>query len=389
MAKSVPALVEPALLEWARRTAGLSLESAAARLKIPPDLLAAWEVGSERPSVPKARLLAKLYKRPLAVFYLPEPPRDFQPLKDYRRLALEARGPSPLVLFAERRSLVRREAALELYPELEGDPPEFDLFAQINEDAEEVGYRLREWLGVSLDVQRSWLGTRAAYNAWRAAIERRGVLVFQASGVPMEEMRGFSIGEFPLPAITVNSRDAYAGRTFTLLHELSHLALRQAGLCDLVVSARRMPWEQTVEIFCNATAAAALMPRHIFLADPLIASGERREWPDEILIELAAHFGTSRDAVLRRLLSLGLTTKEYYRRRHRAWLEERKNAKKKKGGNVPAPVKVLASSGRLFTRLVLDGLHQRVITGNSASEYLNAKVSDFAGVERLLLRKGR
>src|SRR5688572_1084802 len=144
MAKSVPALVVPALLAWGRKTAGLSIEETARKLKVPVARLQAWEEGTERPSVAKVRALGQLYRRPLAVFYLPEPPRDFAPLKDYRRLALESKGPTRELLFAERRSLTRREGALELYPELEGTPPEFDLFATLDEDPEDVGYRVRE-----------------------------------------------------------------------------------------------------------------------------------------------------------------------------------------------------------------------------------------------------
>src|SRR5438067_2017758 len=113
MARSIEALVEPAVLEWARRTAGISLEAAAKRLKVSAEVLSSWESGKARPTLARLRLAARLYKRPLAVFYLPEPPRDFAPLKDYRRLSLESKGASSPLLFAERRSLVRRETALD------------------------------------------------------------------------------------------------------------------------------------------------------------------------------------------------------------------------------------------------------------------------------------
>lgn len=67
-------------------SAALTVEEAAKRLGQPPDRLAAWEPGEERLSVAQLRDAARVYKRPLAVFYLPEPPRDFQPLRDFRRL---------------------------------------------------------------------------------------------------------------------------------------------------------------------------------------------------------------------------------------------------------------------------------------------------------------
>ena len=75
MVKRVYASVKPAILEWARTSAGFTLDAAAAALKIDLASLVAWEAGSDdRPSVPQLRNMATLYKRPLAVFYLQEVP---------------------------------------------------------------------------------------------------------------------------------------------------------------------------------------------------------------------------------------------------------------------------------------------------------------------------
>ena len=58
---------------------------AADRLKIPADRLEAWEQGESRTSLPQVRRIAELYKRPLAVFYLPRPPAAEEPVHDFRR----------------------------------------------------------------------------------------------------------------------------------------------------------------------------------------------------------------------------------------------------------------------------------------------------------------
>ncbi len=90
MAKRVEAMVQPELLVWARTSAGLSLDQAAKKVQVGPGRLESWESGKGRPTVrPTVKQLRKLgnaYKRPIAVFYLPEPPKDFQPMKDFRRL---------------------------------------------------------------------------------------------------------------------------------------------------------------------------------------------------------------------------------------------------------------------------------------------------------------
>ena len=85
------ALVDGALLKWARESARFDLESAAKKLGVPAQRLDAWERGELRPTMNQLRKLANTYKRPIAVFYLPEPPTEFQALRDFRVLAASGR----------------------------------------------------------------------------------------------------------------------------------------------------------------------------------------------------------------------------------------------------------------------------------------------------------
>src|SRR5262245_62983883 len=88
MAPRVEARVRPALLVWARETAGLSIEDAARKLAVTPERLREWENPERRlrPTVTQLRKAANVYKRPLAVFFLPSPPTTPSPLHDFRRL---------------------------------------------------------------------------------------------------------------------------------------------------------------------------------------------------------------------------------------------------------------------------------------------------------------
>jgi transcriptional regulator with XRE-family HTH domain len=106
MARSIPALVKPALLIWARERSGLQLEQAAQKLKIAPDILRAWETGADRPSISQVRKLGEVYKRPLAVFFLPEPPKDFDAQREFRRLpGVTPQNESPEMRLALRTAL--------------------------------------------------------------------------------------------------------------------------------------------------------------------------------------------------------------------------------------------------------------------------------------------
>src|SRR5437870_120747 len=213
MARSIPALVKPALLAWARERSGLRLEETSAKAKIDVALLRAWEDGTEQPSIAQVRKLGEVYKRPLAVFFLQEPPTGFDAQREFRRLpGVTPQNESPEMRLALRTALFRREAARDLYEQL-GEPiPSFDAQADPAENPERVGARIREILGVSWDTQLAWPTAYVALNAWRGALERLGILVFQNGDMSVDEMRGISIPHGPLPVILLNSADAPHGR---------------------------------------------------------------------------------------------------------------------------------------------------------------------------------
>jgi transcriptional regulator with XRE-family HTH domain len=268
MSRSIPALVKPALLVWARERAGLRLEDAAAKLDVEVERLQRWEQGTDLPSIAQLRKVGEAYKRPLAVFFLSEPPQGFDPQREFRRLAgVTPQTESPELRLSLRMALFRREVARELYETL-GEPiPECQTVANPNEDEEVVGQRIRESLGISWETQLAWNGPYAALNAWRTAIERQGILVFQTGDVALIEMRGTSIPHGPLPVVLLNNADAPHARVFTLLHEFAHILLTSAGHQTSTMEGKRLPEDQVLERVSNRFAAATLMPRRQFLAE--------------------------------------------------------------------------------------------------------------------------
>jgi transcriptional regulator with XRE-family HTH domain len=230
MPRSIQAKVKPEILAWARESAHLSLDQAAAKLKMEADALAAIESGATAVTIAQLRKIGELYKRPLAVFFLPEPPRTFDAQREFRRFAgTEPEQLSPQLMLAIRNASYQREHAIEL-SELLGEqasPLLEKLHPQI--ERETGGQLIRESLGLDWQQQLDWPNPHAALNGWRTAIEARGVLVFQASGIPLDEMRGTCIPDQPFPTILLNSKDAPHGRIFTLVHEYAHILLHAAG----------------------------------------------------------------------------------------------------------------------------------------------------------------
>jgi Zn-dependent peptidase ImmA (M78 family) len=379
----------------------LSVEAAAAKVQVKPAKVALWESGDARPSIPQLRKLANAYKRPLAVFYLPEPPQGFDALHDFRRLPGEVAGKqSPELRRAVRQARLRRQTALELHRELEGDPPGFALTATLAEDPEAVGGRLRDFLGVTYDDQVRWRSPYVAFGAWRSALEAHGVAVFQVEDVDTGEMRGFSISESPLPAVVLNISDPISARIFTMLHETVHLALRDGGLCDLDEEQRWPPEELRAEVFSNHVAGAALMPEANLVAEPEVAGQvQPTDWPDSAIEALATRYSVSREALVRRLVLVGRATSDFYVRKREQYrrkyaadaakremaLAARRAAGEKVGAGAPPHRVALSTAGPLFTRLVLDGYEREIITSSDVSDYLEVRLKHLPKIERALL----
>lgn len=397
MAARVKALINPALVTWARETAGFSVAEAAARLDISEERLLQWEDSASdvAPSIPQLRKIANLFKRPLAAFYLREVPPRFEVMRDLRRLpGGGVRRYSPALQLEIRSANERRELALELAADLEQDIPKFTLRATEKEDAEEVGQRIRTALGVTTELQLQWRDNdgRAGFNAWRGRVESVGVLVFQTTRFSADEASGFAIAADTFPVVAVNRNDALTRRTFSMLHELAHLMVRISGVSDLQTDDSRPPEDQRIEIFCNQVAASALIPRGAILADPrVMAHGERSaNWTDAEIGDLARQFNVSREALLRRLLTFDRTTNTFYRAKRDQYNAEylvSLSRKKEQAATTEIkrnmPQETVSNFGRPFVNMLLGNYHQDRMTLSEVSGYLGLKVKHVPKLEQV------
>lgn len=391
MPSRVEAQVKPELLVWARRSAGLEVETAAKKVPVDPQRLEAWERGAARPTVKQLRKLARAYKRPLALFYLPEPPRDFQPMHDFRRLPGQVAGVlSAQLRYELRRALDRRDLALDLFHAARGALKEFSLIGDISDDPEALATRLRGALGLELTDQLQWRHGYESFNRWREAVEQLDVLVFQLIDVEPSESRGFSVSQPLLPLIAVNVKDPPAARIFTLLHELTHLVLRRGGLCDLDDLATRSPEELRTEVFANMVAGATLMPREALLAEPIVASQRAPDaWDDLDIRSLAEKYGASRETMLRRLLILGCTTEQFYRTKREQFQREYEESRdQREAGFAPPHRMAIRSAGAVFVQIVLANYHQENITASDVADFLEIRLKHLEKIEAEVLGRG-
>lgn len=385
---TIRALVKPALLRWTRSRAKVKLEDAAKAAGVTVERLHAWEDDNnpDAPTLGQLRALAGKYHFPLAVFYLPEPPKDFAPLRDFRRLAnVEDEPISANLALHIRNAYDRRELALELFQELDTKPQRLPLKAAIGDDPEKVGRAIREFLAVDNEAQKRAARQNKAFDFWRRRLEEHDVLVFVISGphwsVELSEMRGFSIANRELPVLVVNGKDySQGGKAFTLIHELCHVLLGESAISNGSAEDPSLPQaSRQVERFCDAVAAATLMPRDLLMSFPSTTGTGTREWTDEHLREISGIIGVSREALLLRFVSLKRATWDFYSKRRKAFEKEyarlaAENAKTKKPIPIKRHVMLMSWNGRGFTRLVLRSYYGKRITLNDVSSYLGAKV---------------
>ena len=106
MSEEIP--VRGGVLRWARQRGGFSWEDIAKKFKKDIKDIEAWESDkSSSPTYVQLEHLADLYKRPVALFFLPEPPDEQEITKDFRTLpGYELDSMSPKLLYLCRKAKV-------------------------------------------------------------------------------------------------------------------------------------------------------------------------------------------------------------------------------------------------------------------------------------------
>jgi len=306
------------VITWARVRAGYrEADLAAKRLSVSEATLSSWESGEKQPTIKQLRNMTKVYHRPLAVLLLPEPPKDFDPISDFRTMTLgRPRVWSPALTASFQRAESQRETFLEiaeLAPAVVPEPHE--PWRLPPGSTEDQAMRARRALGMSTWAPAIWRDANKALNNAIDAVEQLGIIVIHTQDVQTSEMRGLSISKWPFPVIALNGSDLPRPRLFTLLHELCHIGLSSGGLCDLHESRGRAHRSDNDERehACNQFAAALLMPKALLLAQASVRDADQAKvWTPEELRDLGGLFGASSEATLLRLIFVGKATWDTY-----------------------------------------------------------------------------
>jgi Zn-dependent peptidase ImmA (M78 family) len=319
--------INPAIMEWARETAGLSLEDAVAKLAIRPskkatavERLQALERGHTEPTRTMIARMAKVYRRPLLTFYLTQPPAKGNRGQDFRTLPSDHSVIDDAVVDALIREVrVRQSIVLEvLVSEEESVEHAFVGSIRMQDGTAAALNRLHEVLDMGRAQYRAEATIDEAFKLLREHAERAGVYVIlqgdlgsHHSTIGVETFRGFALADRIAPFIVINDHDSPAAWSFTLLHELVHIFLGETG-----VSGARADTE--VERFCDDAASAFLLPDQELVAlrisDQTDIGVAQRE-----ISEFARPRKLSHTMVAYRLLRAGAISYAYWRPLHAAF----------------------------------------------------------------------
>ena len=391
MARSIKMPFVATTLKKVREITGCTEEEAARRVGKDVETVRRWESQDfdDLPTLAQAKKLADLYRYSAGIFLFAELPdfikvpevHDFRSLPGGERLTRESwsRNLRYLIRHTENRqefarsTIIRHETSFQ---------PWVGSVAVNSTTIDELATNMREVLRVAPGETFVSGTVEKALNQWiRRFEDHAGVFVFQTDNVsyPIEikEMRGISLADQHAPFIVLNSKDAHAGRIFTLFHEFAHLWLGTSGVSasERIAFMRSTNDDLQIERFCDGVAASALMPGNEFLGHWNQMSGSTIE---RKVSHLARGFRVSRHAVAVRALNLDRIQWNDYERLRDYFqnIGDASSGNKKtseSGGNYYATFK--RNAGTKFINLVLGELYADEISVKEAGSLLGARVA--------------
>jgi len=370
--------INPEVLRWARETSGFGIDDVVGKLKrkkVTAKTIASWEDGTTSPTYAQLEKLAyEIYKRPLALFFFPEPPEEETPAQSFRTLPQEEIDLlEPRLLYLVRQAKVMQENLKELFDGI--NPARKSVCSNItinsSDTISDIAKTVRDYLGVGLNEQYALTTNDKALKYWREVLEEHGVFIFK-DAFKDEECSGFCLYDNVFPIIYINNSQAKIRQIFTLFHELAHLLFRTGGIDlrhDDFVQRMKGP-NKRIEVFCNRFAGEFLVPTRDI--KPRI---HNLPIDNNLINQLAKKYSVSREVILRKCLDLNRITKAFYEKKVKEWDEERLE-RKSSGSNKNSPTYYDVKKAYLGTHYIdiaFSRYYQNRISIGQLADYLGMK----------------
>jgi len=259
-------VIKPSVFFWLLDKSGWTIPEIANKIDYTEEEIREWRNKEENIviSVSKIETISKAIKRPLSAFFMPEPPKEPDPPKDFRKLTgtLQERATpySKETQFAIWKSRRLQEVSKELLENLGRFPVKEIPRYTLSDDPEKTAKLVREASGISIDTQIKSPNASTMYEIWREWLIKQDIFIFQFE-LPVEDARGFTLIDSDPKIIVVNKNDALNGRIFSLFHEYAHILLRESVVCNFESDESMDKEIRRTENWCNSFAGAFLFPK--------------------------------------------------------------------------------------------------------------------------------
>ena len=388
------AYITARVFKWARESAKMTEEVAASKIAVSIEKFKEWENGEDYPTIRQAQTLAKAYRRPFALFFLPDVPADFQPLQDFRKTGSKELSTSSIFIIRE---IQQKQAWISEVNEENNEKRVSFIGKFSSKDNPTI---VANDILNTLNINPLNYKSNNPILEWIDKAESKGIFISRTSFIhsrlklDSNEIQGFAIADNYAPFVFINSDDWNAPQLFTLVHELSHLWIAETGISnDIEPSIKNAGDYNPIELFCNEVAANALIPKEYLDNLDKRAFDNAKE-----VFKNAKNIGVSSFALLVRALTQNIISLSAYRNlKHFADIEyneflKREEAKKikqkakEKPGGPNYFLLQLNRNSRLFTQTVLDAFRGGVIEPSMASNLLNVQVNKFPKLEAQMYR---
>ena len=395
----------PSVLKWARKSSGYTENEVVERLnekRVSISTFQQWELGQEQPSYSQLKKLAKFYKRPIAVFFFPQPPQEESPQEKLRAVPESyTKSLTPKMIQFVKKAQVRQINLYEMYGDML--PSDFQNFASSIEninysEIKTLAAQVRETIGVSLEEQFQWEDIDQAFKEWRRKLENIGIWVFKES-FGEKNYSGFCLYDEHLPVIYISTnagkdkvteqsgKIAKQRQIFTLFHELGHLLIGKGGIDfrDNVETKFTGRYRQE-EVFCNAFAGEFLVPDESIVISDVPSDSE--------ISNYAHQYRVSREVILRKYLNKKLVTQSFYDEKKKMWEQQWKDSENKKkelgdkGNMVSYYATHKSNLGDKYLTIAFQEHYRRRINEDQLADYLEIKVKSIPRIEGYILKGG-
>ncbi|MCL2365152.1 MAG: ImmA/IrrE family metallo-endopeptidase [Defluviitaleaceae bacterium] len=383
MAEKITA-VNGEILKWARIESKTPLEYVEKKFKN----IHKWENGDDYPTYAQLKMLGDYYRKPIAVFFFPEPPM-------LRNLPSSFRTLPDIASSVINRELVKiidwaRVMQINLYEMNDEINPSINQLVHFNFDLSNLNTtakQLRELFKANLSIQKKFSKPFDAFEFWRDCFHITGVYIFKEA-FKNNDVSGFCIYDDVFPIICINNTLSPSRQIFTLFHEAYHLIHKIGGI-DLLDD-RKLGTKYydgyEIEVACNQFAGEFLVPTEDFV----IELREIGEVNNNAVEQLAKMYSVSREVIMRKLLNIGRINRSTYEDKrneyNQDWFrnnEDDKNKKSKSTGNYFATQ--LTYKGRQYTELAFNGYYAQKYNITQLAHYMGMKIQS---VQTIATQKG-